>query len=152
VPCWDQSSLAAAAAAVTSQSVATSPPERRLSKLEPKISKYSQEEAKDKPSLSPAMLDKVKKLFEKIDINADGSITQSEATTFWGKNWAKVNAQAMFNEVDDDANGSVTYEEWLDFWTNVVAQPEYDEADVIEEIDNIMQGGSWVDWSDGRST
>lgn len=258
VPCWNESSMAAVAATVTSESLATSPPERRLSKLEPKISKYTQEEAMEKPALTPAMLEKVsssriaprslsqraetafdharfscrrltatsvltcqvKALFEKIDINSDGSITQGEATTFWGKNWAKVNAQAMFNEVDDDANGSVTlgsanallhrplflaltrahmdmdmgtgmgsgmgvfilayayqsdmgravralkvprlyrirrtsqvtYEEWLDFWKNVVAQPEYEEDDVIEEIDNIMQGGSWVDWSDGRST
>ena len=46
----------------------------------------------------------VKELFEKIDLNGDGSITQAEATSFWGKNWAKVNAQAMFNEVDDDGN------------------------------------------------
>ena len=47
-------------------------------------------------------------------------------------------------------NGSVTYAEWVDFWKNVVAQPEYLEEDVIEEIDSIIEGGSWVDWNDGR--
>ena len=92
------------------------------------------------------------KLFNKIDDNGDGSITQEEAVKFWGKNWAKVNAQAMFNEVDDDNNGSVTFEEWLDFWKNVLSQPDYDEADVLEEVEMIMEGGAWVDWNDGRST
>ena len=43
----------------------------------------------------------------------------------------------MFNEVDDDINGSITFEEWVDFWRNVVAQEEYDEADVIQELKSI---------------
>lgn len=51
-----------------------------------------------------------------------------------------------------DAKGEVTQEKWNDFWKNVVAQPDYDEADIIEEMDGIIEGGSWVDWNDGRTT
>lgn len=49
-------------------------------------------------------------------------------------------------------NGCVTYEEWVDFWRNVVAQPDYSEEDVIEELLSIKEGGSWVDFNDGRET
>ena len=38
----------------------------------------------------------LKKLFEKMDQNSDGTITKSEAITFWGKNFAKVCAQRRF--------------------------------------------------------
>ena len=51
---------------------------------------------------------------------------------FWGKNFAKVNAQAMFNEVDDDGNEEVTFPEWVDFWKNVLAQDCYTEEDIAE--------------------
>ena len=49
-------------------------------------------------------------------------------------------------------NGEVTYDEWVDFWKNVLAQPEYDVEEVSEELDNMLEGGSWVDWNDGRTT
>ena len=87
-----------------------------------------------------------------MDADGNGTVTKEEAKAFWKKNWANVNAQAMFNEVDDDSNGEVNYEEWLVFWRNVLAQPEYSEEEVSEELDNMLEGGSWVDWNDGRST
>ena len=49
-------------------------------------------------------------------------------------------------------NGEVTYAEWVEFWRNVLAQPEYEEEEVMEEIDSMIAGGSWVDWNDGRTT
>ena len=49
-------------------------------------------------------------------------------------------------------NGEVTFPEWLDFWRNVLAQPDYSEEEVEEELDNMLEGGSWVDWNDGRTT
>lgn len=128
IPCWPAAGAAAAGAA------------------EPGLSGH------DKKELSVALMQKVSELFKLMDENGDGMITVAEATVFWKKNWAKVNAKAMFNEVDDDNNGSVTYEEWLDFWRNVNAQPDYDEETVLEELENIKEGGSWVDWNDGRTT
>ena len=103
-------------------------------------------------TLSPSVLEKVTALFKKLDDNGDGTVTKAEAQAYWKANWAKVNATAMFNEVDDDGNGEVTFPEWLDFWRNVLAQPDYTEEEVEEELDNMLEGGSWVDWNDGRTT
>lgn len=105
-----------------------------------------------KTALSPELVEKLNVLFAKLDLNMDGTITKAEAVKFWGRNFAQVNAQAMFNEVDDDGNEEISHEEWLDFWRNVLAQGSYKEEEVIEEIETIMHGGSWVDWDDGRMT
>lgn len=103
--------------------------------------------------LSEKLRGKVIQLFSKFDTNDDGCISMEDAEKFWAKSWARVNAHAMFNEVDDDRNGQVTQSEWLDFWRNVVAQPEYTEEEVEEEVDNmLLHNGSWVDWNDGRTT
>jgi len=115
----------------------------------PRVSKDT-----SKQLLSSALFEKVKILFDKIDGNGDGQLTHEEARIFWGKNFAKVNAQAMFNEVDDDGNGAVTFAEWISFWENVISQEAYknNEEEVLEELDSIISGGSWVDWDDGRNT
>ena len=100
----------------------------------------------------PAELDaKLKTFFDKMDTNQNGSIDRDEATAFWGKNFAKVNANSMFNEVDADGNGSVTWDEFRSFWQNVVGSG-YPVSDIIEEVDMMLEGGSWVDFNDGRTT
>ena len=87
-----------------------------------------------------------------MDTNGDGDLEKSEAVAFWGKNFAKVNAGAMFNEVDTDNSELITFDEWMDFWNNVLATGTYSEEDILEELTSMMEGGSWVDWNDGRST
>ena len=73
-------------------------------------------------------------LFDKLDDDKNGEITHEEAKKFWSKNFAKVNAQAMFNEVDDDGGGTISFPEWIGFWENVIAQPSYDEEEIMEEL------------------
>jgi len=110
--------------------------------------------SKAKPELPPLpeILDgKLVKMFEKMDTDKNGSIDRAEAIKFWGKNFAKVNANAMFNEVDVDKDGSLTLAEWKEFWQNVLKH-DYTADEVCEEIDSMMDGGSWVDWNDGRTT
>ena len=92
-----------------------------------------------------------KDFFDKMDDDKNGEVSKDEAVKFWGKNFAKVNATSMFNEVDEDGNGSVTWEEFLAFWKNVVASG-YPPEDISDEIDLMMEGGSWVDFNDGRTT
>lgn len=64
----------------------------------------------------------------------------------------------MFNEVDTNGDKEVSQDEWLGFWKNVLSQKGddgkalYSAEDVMEEIDSMLTGGSWVDWLDGRST
>ena len=84
-------------------------------------------------------------------VRQSGTVEKEEAIAFWKKNFAKVNADAMFNEVDVDKNGSVSKQEWIEFWQNVLAS-NYSVEDVTEEVDMMMEGGSWVDFNDGRST
>jgi len=126
----------------------------KLAKAQAEAPLKSKEADKASKLLSDTLFQKVKTLFAKIDSNSDGELTHEEAKEFWSKNFAKVNAKAMFNEVDNDANGSVTFTEWISFWENVISQPAYaeNEEDVLEEIDSILKGGSWVDWDDGRNT
>ena len=78
-------------------------------------------------------------------------ITREEARQFWGTNFAKVNAQAMFNEVDVDGNTTITFAEWVGFWENVISS-NYEEDDLLDEIEEIIHGGSWVDFDDNRTT
>ena len=57
----------------------------------------------------------------------------------------------MFNEVDEDGNGEVSWDEFLAFWQNVVASG-YSQEDLEEEVQMMIEGGSWVDFNDGRTT
>jgi len=102
--------------------------------------------------LSTGLETKLCTLFAKMDVDKDNIISRKEAITYWGKNFAKINAQAMFNEVDADRGDSISLEEWLEFWRNVTAQDCYSQEDIVEEVDGMIAGGSWVDWNDGRTT
>eukprot|EP00325_Prymnesiales_sp_UTEX-LB-985_P009731 CAMPEP_0174696364 /NCGR_PEP_ID=MMETSP1094-20130205/2526_1 /TAXON_ID=156173 /ORGANISM="Chrysochromulina brevifilum, Strain UTEX LB 985" /LENGTH=116 /DNA_ID=CAMNT_0015893119 /DNA_START=63 /DNA_END=413 /DNA_ORIENTATION=+ len=91
-------------------------------------------------------------MFRKMDKDGDRTVTKEEAISFWGKNFAKVNAGAMFNEVDVDKNGALSEDEWIAFWVNVLAHG-YKADEVKEEIKDMMENGAaWVDWDDNRST
>jgi len=106
---------------------------------------------KEDVALKPELETMLKTFFDKMDIDGDGSVTKEEAVKFWGKNFAKVNAQSMFNEVDEDGNGSVSWDEFIAFWKNVVGSG-YSEDDILEEVEMMLEGGSWVDFNDGRTT
>ena len=93
----------------------------------------------------------IKAFFDKMDLDGDGKVTKEEAEKHWGKNFAKINAKSMFNEVDEDGNAEVTWDEFLAFWQNVVASG-YSEEDLEEEVQMMIEGGSWVDFNDGRTT
>ena len=54
--------------------------------------------------------------------------------------------------MDTNNNESISFDEWIDFWNNVLSTGIYTEEDVLEELDAMLKGGSWVDWNDGRST
>lgn len=105
----------------------------------------------DLTALNPALEKELKSFFDAMDGDKNGEVTMEEATKFWGKNFAKVNAKAMFNEVDEDGNATISWDEFLAFWRNVVASG-YSEDDLVEEVEMMKEGGSWVDFNDGRTT
>jgi len=81
----------------------------------------------------------------------NGKVDRQEAIKFWGKNFAKVNANAMFNEVDVDKDGELTLNEWKDFWRNVLKH-DYKAEDVLEEVSDV-EGcgyGRRRTWQGGR--
>jgi len=106
---------------------------------------------KDVLEVSPELEEKLKAFFDKMDCNGDGTVTKDEAILFWGTNFAKVNANSMFNEVDENGDCEITWPEFLDFWKNVVGSG-YAGDDILEEVEMMLEGGSWVDFDDGRTT
>lgn len=110
-----------------------------------------QREGMQQTEVPPPMLGKLQTVFKKMDADGDGVISKKEANAFWDTNFAKVNAGAMFNEVDEDHDGNVSEEEWLYFWKNVL-QHGYTTQEIEDELDELIAGGSWVDYSDGRNT
>ena len=101
--------------------------------------------------LSEELKTLLKTFFDKMDDDKNGEVSKDEAVKFWGKNFAKVNATSMFNEVDEDSNGTVSWPEFLRFWQNV-AGSGYPQDDIKDEVEMMLEGGSWVDFNDGRTT
>ena len=101
--------------------------------------------------LSEQLEKKLKSFFDKMDADGNGEVSKDEAIHFWGKNFAKVNAQSMFNEVDADQSSTISWTEFRAFWQNVIGSG-YSQEDLAEEVDMMLEGGSWVDFNDGRTT
>lgn len=95
--------------------------------------------------------ERLKSMFDVIDLDGSGDLTKDEAAKFWSQGFGKVNAMAMFNEVDEDGSGTITYDEFMDFWKNV-KRSGYSDKEILSEVESMMEGGSWVDWNDFRST
>ena len=76
-------------------------------------------------------------LFKKMDLDGNQEITKEEAVSFWGKNFAKVNANAMFNEVDSDNSKTISRQEFMDFWQQV-KNSGYSDEDILTELDSML--------------
>lgn len=111
----------------------------------------TREFATKEAALDPDLEKMLKTFFDKMDDDKNGEVSYDEAVKFWGKNFAKVNAKSMFNEVDEDGNRNISWSEFLAFWKNVVASG-YSTDDLKEEVEMMLEGGSWVDFNDGRTT
>eukprot|EP00742_Colponemidia_sp_Colp-10_P003318 GILJ01003532.1.p1 GENE.GILJ01003532.1~~GILJ01003532.1.p1 ORF type:complete len:124 (-),score=14.81 GILJ01003532.1:198-569(-) len=96
-----------------------------------------------KADLSPELEEKIVQFFNKLDTDHSRTLTKDEAINFWKSNYGKINANAMFAQVDFNGDDSITLDEWLNFWRQVKAEG-YSEETIHEELDNILNGGSWV--------
>eukprot|EP00164_Ancoracysta_twista_P007511 GFYU01010670.1.p2 GENE.GFYU01010670.1~~GFYU01010670.1.p2 ORF type:complete len:136 (+),score=62.95 GFYU01010670.1:31-438(+) len=99
--------------------------------------------ASKKIELSEELEKKIVDLFNEMDDDESNTLEKSEAYKFWGKNFPKVNAEAMFDEVDEDGDESVTLEEWKEFWIKV-KESGYSDEELLDEIDGILAGDSWT--------
>ncbi len=78
-----------------------------------------------------------------IDVDGSKTIDRDETLKFWSKNFPKLNSQELFSQVDKNNDGSIQLNEWIEFWT-IVLNSGHDEEEIDAEIDNLMEGGTWV--------
>ena len=93
--------------------------------------------------LPTRLKEKVDKLFRLIDIDDSKTIDRDETLKFWSSNFAKINSSVLFDQVDENNDGSIQYEEWVEFW-KIVYDSGYSEDEICAELDNMINGGSWV--------
>ena len=86
-------------------------------------------------------------LFSKIDTDGSKSIDKAETLKFWGTKFAQLNSQELFNSVDKNNDGSIQEDEWVEFWYNVW-KAGHEKDEIIYELDNIIEGGTWVKYGD----
>ena len=91
--------------------------------------------------------DKCLQLFRKIDVDGSKSIDKEETLKFWGTKFAQLNSEELFSSVDKDGDGSIQEHEWIEFWYNVW-KAGHSKDDIIFELDNIINGGTWVKYGD----
>lgn len=94
---------------------------------------------------------KIQELFRKIDSDQTMTITPEKAKSFFKMPFAKLSADAMFNEIDQWHHGHITAKDFFDFWEQVRSSG-YSDKDIQDELATLIEGGSWVDWDDRRST
>jgi len=101
--------------------------------------------------LSPRLQEIVESIFREIDIDGSRTIDWDETLKWWDSNFAVINTRAMFEAVDADKNGKIELEEWVEFW-RMVKQRGHSEEEIEEELNNIKEKGSWVQFLDCPST
>ena len=93
--------------------------------------------------MPPKVKEKVLTLFKKIDTDGSNTIDRDETLKFWSSNFPKLNSGVLFDQVDKNNDGSIQLEEWLEFW-GIVYDSGYSEEEICTELDNMIEGGSWV--------
>lgn len=99
--------------------------------------------------LSKEFWAKAESVFLQMDADNSNAVTRSEALEFFQGGYRGLSVDAMFNEIDTDNSGVITAQEFMEFWVQV-RQAGYSEKEMIDELEEVMQGGTWVDWHDGR--
>jgi len=115
------------------------------------------------PAAPPArMMEMLDMLFSKMDADHDGAVCRADAELFWTSNFPQENTNSMFNSMTrfraevacnqklaaPNADG-MTVEEISAFFLHALHNG-FEEGDVMEEIEIILEGGSWVDFDNGR--
>jgi len=98
--------------------------------------------------LSKALEAKVEVVYHTMDLDRNERLTREEAAKFFRK-FPEINTKAMFDEVDEDNDGVITLEEFKRFWAQVLCNG-YPEEEMLAELDDLIQGNAWVNYTDDR--
>lgn len=60
-----------------------------------------------------------------------------------------MNSRVLFDQVDKNKDGTIQLDEWFEFW-KLVYESGYSEEEICEELDNMIEGGSWVKFETGE--
>eukprot|EP00440_Ansanella_granifera_P019270 gb/GFBE01020933.1/.p1 GENE.gb/GFBE01020933.1/~~gb/GFBE01020933.1/.p1 ORF type:complete len:387 (+),score=69.06 gb/GFBE01020933.1/:1-1161(+) len=101
-------------------------------------------------SLSSSTWQLCQELFIRIDGDGNGSITRLEAKEFFGCYLKKISVDIIFGGMDEDGDGFLTGQEFMDFWLSV-KKSGHSEAQIREEIQDILEGGSWVQFATAKA-
>jgi len=101
--------------------------------------------------LSGKAWNKCEELFRAMSKKGDLVITREKAGAFFTGSYSHISVNAMFHEIDTMNHGQIAPKAFMDFWKQVRSSG-YSNQQIIEEIDNMLNGGGWVDWNDGRTT
>eukprot|EP00927_Polykrikos_kofoidii_P052308 TRINITY_DN4609_c0_g1_i2.p1 TRINITY_DN4609_c0_g1~~TRINITY_DN4609_c0_g1_i2.p1 ORF type:complete len:360 (-),score=63.52 TRINITY_DN4609_c0_g1_i2:354-1433(-) len=102
-------------------------------------------------NLSQRTWDKAQELFCKMDSDGTNAVSREEARAFFSGSFQNASVEAMFSEIDVDMSGAITASEFMGFWKQV-RSAGYGDKDIMDEMEELMQGGAWVDWKDERKT
>ena len=92
-------------------------------------------------------MQKVQELFQLIDYDKSKGLIKQETLQFWADAFPKINTKEIFSHVDYNRDGEIKFgDEWLRFWTKVY-NSGYSEDEIINEIEIMKKGGSWVQFN-----
>lgn len=97
---------------------------------------------------SKAVSDKAEALYGMMDLDGNKKLTKEEANKFF-RRFPEISTHAMFDEVDTDGDGLITLAEFKRFWEQVLCNG-YDENELLSELDDLLEGNSWVNYADDR--
>lgn len=90
---------------------------------------------------------KVNEVFSMFDVDGSQAIDKNEAVKHWKSAFGKISAREFFDQVDIDNDGQITLDEFQRFWQAVKAAG-HTEGEIMQELDNITNGESWVGFND----
>jgi len=82
-------------------------------------------------------------VFRKIDVDNSKYLSREETLKYWKNNFGKLQTKELFKSVDTDGNNSIDQTEWINFWV-AVKDAGYSEEHILEEVEQIKSGQSWV--------
>ena len=97
--------------------------------------------------LSADLSAKVQEVFDLFDQNHSKQIDMTEAVNHWKSGFSKISAKEFFNQVDVNKDGCIEFDEFLAFW-EVVKGSGHEESEILEELERIKNGESWVGFED----